>query len=97
MHREAESAILHATKKFEERAQYLTFHVGGTKAFLWFHRSRKFVLQNVGGSEWVLSQNRLGAWLGKDCMNLVTVISEYTQVPADLPTHPHFAGVTRIL
>ena len=44
------------------------------------------MLQNVGGSEWVLSQNRLGAWLGKDCMNLVTVISEYTQVPVTLST-----------
>ena len=34
------------------------FHVGGVKASLWLRWSRKFVLQNVGRSEWVRSQNR---------------------------------------
>jgi len=53
-------------KRFEECAQNLTFHVGGAKASLWLRRSRKFVLQNVGGSEGVRSQNQLCAWRCKD-------------------------------
>ena len=53
-------------KRFEECAQNLTFHVGGAKASLWLLRSRKFVFQNVGGSEWVRSQNQLCAWRCKD-------------------------------
>ena len=53
-------------ERFEECAQNLTFHVGGAKASLWLRLCRKFVLQNVGGSEWVRSQKRLGAWRRKD-------------------------------
>ena len=53
-------------KRFEECVQNLTFHVGGAKASLWLRRRRKFVLQNVGESEWVRSQNRLWAWRCKD-------------------------------
>ena len=53
-------------KRFEECTQNLTFHVGGAKASLWLHLSRKFVLQNVGRSEWARSQNRLSAWWCKD-------------------------------
>jgi len=52
-------------KRFEECAN-LTFPVGGTKASLWLRLCRKLVLQNVGGSEWVRSQKRLGAWRRKD-------------------------------
>ena len=53
-------------KKFEEFVQNLTFHVGGAKASLWLNLCRKFILQNVGGSEWVQSQKRLSAWQCKD-------------------------------
>ena len=53
-------------ERFEECAQNLTIHVGGAKASLQLRFSRKFPLQNVGGSEWVRSQNRLGAWRRKD-------------------------------
>ena len=53
-------------KRFEECAQNLTFHVGGAKASLWLRLCRKFVLQNVGGSEWVRFQKRLCAWQCKD-------------------------------
>ena len=49
-------------KRFEECAQNLTFHVGRAKVCLWLRLCRKFALQNVGGSEWVRSQNRLCAW-----------------------------------
>jgi len=52
-------------KRFGECAQNLTFHVGGAKASLW-HLCRKFVLQNIGGSEWVPSQKQLSAWWHKD-------------------------------
>jgi len=48
------------------------------------HLSRKFVLQNVGRSEWVRSQNDLvlgGVRIGMDCMNLVTAISRCTRIP----------------
>ena len=44
-------------------------------SFLWLRLCRKFVLQNVGGSAWVQSQNDLDLVLGVGCMNLVTVIS----------------------
>ena len=62
--------------------------MGWAKASLWLRAcSRKFVLQNVGGSEWfdprtdfVLGSVRIGM----DCMNLVTVISDYTRVPVTL-------------
>ena len=53
-------------KRFDECAQNLTFHVGGAKTSLWLCLYRKFVLQNVGGSEWVWSQKRLIAWRRKD-------------------------------
>ena len=69
-------------KRFEECAQNWTFHVGRAKASLWLRRSRKFALRNVGGSEWVRSQNRhcaLRCKVGMDCMNLVSVISRYTR------------------
>ena len=45
---------------------------------------RKFVLQNVGGSEWVDPRNNLvlgGVRIGMGCMNLVTAILKYTRVP----------------
>jgi len=75
----AEGAIL----RFEECPQNLACHVGGAKASLWLCLCRKFVLQNVGGSEWVRSQKWLsgGVRIGMGCMNLVTVISRYMQVP----------------
>ena len=57
-------------KRFEECAQNLTFHVGGAKASLWLRLCRKFVLQNVGGSEWVRSQKRLSAWQSKNWSGL---------------------------
>jgi len=63
------------------------FHFGGAKASLWLCLCRKFVLQNVGGSERIRSQNRLllgGVRIGMGCMNLVTVVSRYTRVPATL-------------
>ena len=50
-------------------------------------RSRKFVLQNVGGSEWVRPKTDFvlgGVRIGMGCMNLVTVISGYTWVPVTL-------------
>jgi len=53
LHAEAEGAILHATKRFEECAQNLTFPVVGAKETLWLRLYRKFVLQNVGWFEWV--------------------------------------------
>ena len=53
-------------KRFEECARNLTFHVGGAKASLRLRFCRKFWLQNVGGSEWAWSQNRLSAWRCKD-------------------------------
>jgi len=34
----------------------LTFDVGGAKTSLWLCLCRKFILQNVGGFEWVQSQ-----------------------------------------
>ena len=48
------------------------------------HLSRKFVLKNVGRSEWVQSQNDVvlgGIRIGMDYMNLLTAISKYTCVP----------------
>ena len=53
-------------KMFEECAQDLTFHVGGANASLWLRLCWTPALQNVGGSEWVRSQKRLGAWRRKD-------------------------------
>jgi len=53
-------------KRFEVCAQNLTFNVGEAKAFLWLCLCRKFVLQNVGGSERVQSQKWLSAWRCKD-------------------------------
>ena len=61
---ETEGAILHTT--FEECAPNLAFHVGGANASLWLRLCWTFALQNVGGSEWVRSQKRLGAWRRKD-------------------------------
>ena len=81
---EVEGAILHATKRFEERAQNLTFHVGGAKTSLWFRLCRIFVLQNVGGSEWVPSQKLSacgGVRIGMGCMNQDTAISRYRRYP----------------
>ena len=50
----------------------LTFHVGGAKMSLWLRLCRKFVLQNVGRSEWVQSRKQLSAWrIDMGCMNLV--------------------------
>jgi len=40
--------------------------VRGVKASNWVHFCKKSVLQNVGGSEWVQSQKRLGAEHCKD-------------------------------
>ena len=54
---------------------------------LWLHLCWKFVLQNVGGSEWVQFQKRLSAWwprIGMGYMNLVTAISSLTRVPVTL-------------
>ena len=68
----------------------INFHVGGAKASLWLCHSGKFVSQNMGGSEWVRSQNRLCAWRCKDwhgLMNLVTIISRYTRVPITLSVY----------
>jgi len=63
---EAEGAILYATKKVWGMRSELTFHVGRAKVCLWLRLCRKFALQNVGGSEWVRSQNRLCVWRCKD-------------------------------
>ena len=45
---------------------------------------QEFVLQNVGGSEWVDPRNNLvlgSARIGMGCMNLVTFISRYSGYP----------------
>jgi len=49
-------------KRFEECTHNLTFHVGGDKASLslWLRICRKFVLQNLGRSEWVRNELVLG-------------------------------------
>ena len=64
-------------KRFEKCAQNLTFHVGGAKAF---RPCLRFVLQNVGGSEWDRSQKRLSGWRSKNWHGLhESIISRYTQ------------------
>ena len=70
--------------RLEESVQILAFHVGGAKVSLWLCFCRKFVLQNVGGSEWVDPRNDLvlgSAKIGVGCMNLATVISRYSGYP----------------
>ena len=50
----------------------------------WLRRSRKFVSQNVGGSEWVRSQNWPCAWPCKDWHGLHEssyCFPRYTRVP----------------
>ena len=77
-------------KGLRNALRFLAFHVGGANASLWLrlcHACWTSVLQNVGGSEWVRSQKRLGAWrrrIGAGCMNLVTAISRSTWVPVTL-------------
>jgi len=56
--------------RFEESVQKSTFHVGGAKVSLWLLLCRQFALQNVGGSEWVRSQNLLSACWRKDRQGL---------------------------
>ena len=79
---EAEGAILHTTTKvWGMRSEFSILCGRGQRVLVWLHLCWTFVLQNVGGSEWVRSQKRLGAGgvrIGMGCMNLVT---GYTQVP----------------
>jgi len=75
-------------ERFEECAQNLTIHVGGAKASLQLRFSRKFALQNVGGSEWVRSQNRLVAWRCKDWHGLHESSYCYLPVPVTLMSDP---------
>ena len=63
---EAESAILLAMKKVWGMHSEFNISCGRGQGILWLRHSRKFVLQSVGGSEWVRSQNQLCAWQCKD-------------------------------
>ena len=67
----------------QEYAQNLAFHVGGANASLWLRLCWTFVLQNVGGSEWVRSLERLvlsGVRIAKTWGGAVS--SEVTRWPA---------------
>ena len=74
LHAEAEGAILHATKRFKECAQNLTF--------MWEGSRRPCGYASAGRSYhkmWAVLNHRNNSVLsvvriGKDCMNLVTVI-----------------------
>jgi len=74
-------------KWFEECAEFSISCGRGQCVFVASPRRlcRKFVLQNVGGTEWVRSKKLFGG-VGMCCMNLVTctVISKYTLVPVTL-------------
>ena len=78
--------------RFEECTQNLTFHVGGAKESLWLRLAPSASAGSSYYKMWaglngfdprkdlVLGRVRIG--LG--CMNLVTVVSRYTQVPETL-------------
>ena len=63
---EAEGSILHTTKKVWGMRSEFSISCGRGQRVLVASLCWTFVLQNVGGSEWVRSQKRLGAWRRKD-------------------------------
>ena len=78
---------MHATKGFEECAQDSTFYLGRVKSSMSVRLFRKI----IPGLNMFNPRNDLHGFekcedFGTDCMNLVTVISRYMQVPVTLST-----------
>ena len=83
---EAQGAILHTKKRFEECTENLAFRVGGANASLWLRLCILEVRITTGlnGNDLVLGCIRIGM----ACMNLVTAISMSMWVPVTLITSP---------